>query len=108
MTQELRQYDVLLFPTRWKDEGVPGVLVEGKIAGIAEIVSDTCYNAELISDGTDGVILKENNVSCLAEEINKMDSDREYLQRLKEGSRISAERFYIDNYIEEIIDALKE
>lgn len=105
--EELRQYDVLVFPTRWKNEGVPGVLVEGKIAGLAEIVSDMCYNAELVIDGTEGVILKENSVSCLAEEIDKMDSDREYLQRLKEGSRSSAERFYIDNYIEEIIDALK-
>ena len=25
--KELRKYDVLLLPTRWKNEGVPGILV---------------------------------------------------------------------------------
>lgn len=105
--EELRQYDALLFPTRWRNEGVPGVLVEGKIAGLAEIVSNMCYNAELVSDGTEGIVLKDNNTDCLAEAIDILDSDREYLHRLKEGSRNSAERFYIDNYIGEVINSLR-
>lgn len=44
-------YDLHLFPSRWRNEGVSGVLVEIKMAAVPSIVSDICYNAELIRDG---------------------------------------------------------
>ena len=47
------------FPTKWKTEGVPGILVEGKIAGLAEVVSNESYNSEIVKDGVEGIVLKE-------------------------------------------------
>ena len=63
--EELRKYDVMLFPSRWPFEGVPGILVETKIAGIPSIVSDICYNTEIVEDGVSGIVLKENTPSVL-------------------------------------------
>ena len=57
--EELSKYDVMLLPTRWKNEGVPGVFVEAKIAGVLSIVSNICYNAEIIEDGVSGIVLKK-------------------------------------------------
>lgn len=36
---EFSKYDVLLFSTKWDIEGVPGILAEGKIVGLADIIN---------------------------------------------------------------------
>ncbi len=103
---ELSKYDVLLFPTRWPAEGVPGTLVESKIAGVPAIVSDICYNAEVVEDGVSGVVLKENTAEELAKAIEGLDADRDALYRLKRGAKQSAEKYYIENYMEELLKKL--
>lgn len=99
----LAVYDVLLFPTKWKTEGVPGILVEAKIAGITIVASNESHNAELVGDGAEGIILADNNADCLEEALRKLRDDRSLLLKLKEGSKMSANRFYIENYIQDIV-----
>ena len=53
---ELNQYDLHMLPTSWPNEGVPGVLVETKMAAVPSIVSDCCHNAEIVRDGADGIV----------------------------------------------------
>ena len=105
--KELAKYDVLLFPTKWETEGVPGILVEGKISGLAEIVSNKSYNAELVCDGVGGIVLEQNDKKQLANAIMLLDRKRDYLEKMKHGSRKSAERFYVDNYIENVKSELE-
>lgn len=104
----LNSFDVLLFPTRWKHEGVPGVLVESKIAGLPAIVSDIAFNAELVENGISGIVMQENTSEKLIREITKLNQDRNLLYRLKQGSKSSAEQYYIENYIDDIIAELKQ
>ena len=96
---ELSQYDVLLLPTRWEAEGVPGILVEGKIAGLAEIVTDHNYNAEIVENGQDGIVLKNNTVEELIEAILYVQENPDVLKKMKLNSRKSAEKYYIENSI---------
>ena len=104
---ELSKYDVMLLPTKWKYEGVPGILVESKIAGIPAIVSDICYNAEIVEDGVSGTVLKENTVERLVEAIGCLDEDRGKLDQLKYGAKQSAEMYYIENYMDDILQYLE-
>ena len=100
---ELSQYDILLLPTRWKAEGVPGIFVEAKIAGLAIITSAQNYNSEIIKNGKEGIILKENNAKNLVNALKIINQDREVLMDLKEGSLVSAKKFFIENYIDSIV-----
>lgn len=100
VVSELNKYDLHLFPSRWPNEGVPGVLVETKMAAVPSVVSDICYNAELVVDGEEGVVLGENTSEALAQAISSLDVDREKLDAMKSASLRSAERFYIDRYID--------
>ncbi len=99
---ELAKYDVVLLPTKWKTEGIPGILVEAKIAGVTCIVSDESYNAEIIKNGEEGIVLSENTPEKLKEAIVKLDSDKDLLNRLKSNNHASAEKYYIENYIDQI------
>lgn len=105
---EISQYDILLLPTKWKTEGVPGILVEAKIAGLPCIVSGESYNAEIVRDGRDGIVLGENTGRCLADAIAKLDGDRELLSRLAIESARSADAYLIENNVSKIIQCLRE
>ena len=94
--RELNGYDVLLLPTRCKTEGLPGILIEAKIAGVASVISDINYNREIVEDGVDGLILPEDSVECLIDALKKLDGDREALLRMKQASQTTAEQYYID------------
>lgn len=101
---ELAKYDVLLLPTRWAAEGVPGILVEGKIAGLAEVVTDHNYNAEIVTNGWDGIVLKHNTADELIEAISRLDNDRTMLLNMKHNSKISSEKYLIENNITDIVN----
>ena len=104
----LHGYDVILLPTYHEAEGIPGALVEAKIAGVPAIVSDFRYNAEIVEDGVSGIVLKENTTEALAEAIERLDKGRELLYQLKVGAKRSAEDYYIEKYIPAILEDLKE
>lgn len=100
---ELRRYDVHLLPTSWPNEGVPGVLVETKVAAVPSIVSNCQYNAEIVNDGMDGFVLEECTTEALVRAICRIDEDRELLDEMKANAFESAERYYIDRYIDWIV-----
>jgi glycosyltransferase involved in cell wall biosynthesis len=104
--EKLNQYDVLLFPTRWKTEGVPGVLVEAKIAALPAIVSNVSFNAEIIEDGKNGMVLTENSSVELANAIECLYYDRDLLMEMKKNAKISGEEYLIENYIDDIVEMI--
>lgn len=104
--EKLHGYDVLLLPTRWIAEGVPGIIVESKIAGITAIVSDHNYNSEIVDSGVDGIVLKDNTTERLVEAILDLDSHRDKLFRLKQEGIKSSEKYYIENYIGSIVECI--
>ena len=106
--RELNKYDILLFPTKWTVEGVPGILVEAKIAGLALIVSNMSYNAEFVEDGKDGYILPENTPEALKEKIEVLYENPVLVIRMRQESGASAERFFFDHYIPDVIGNLDE
>ncbi|WP_044913158.1 glycosyltransferase [Butyrivibrio sp. WCE2006] len=105
--KELAQYDILLLPTRWDAEGIPGIVVEGRIAGLVPLLSDHNYNKELVNDNIDGILLKDKRSSDeLKIEIERLCNDKDLLYIMRKNSIKRAEDYYIDNYIDEIINGL--
>lgn len=103
--EKLHEYDVMLFPSQWKAEGVPGVLVESKMAGITVIASDIAYNEEIINEANDeGLIIHGDMVEGLVEKISELSENRDLLKRLKTGSYRSRYRYSSETYR----DMLKE
>ena len=97
---ELNQYDILLFPSRYTTEGVPGVLVEAKMAGITAIVTNTSYNHEIVTDGVDGVVIK----STLADELNALSFDE--INKYKQNAYKSRKKYSINTYREQLLSEL--
>ncbi len=105
--RELAKYDVLLLPTRWKAEGLPGILVEAKIAGLPAVVSDHNFNREIVRHGHDGIVIPNVTAEKLATVLQDLDEDRETLLRMKKASRASAEGYYMDVCAADVIRELE-
>lgn len=104
--QKLNEYDILLFPTKWKGEGVPGILVEAKMAGIAVIASPMNFNKEIIREDMDeGFLLEKDYSQEMLAIIKRCYEDRELLNRIKTGSYQSRKRYALEEY-ENMIEKL--
>lgn len=66
---ELGNYDVLMFPTYWKGEGFPGVIIDAFICGLPIIASDWNINSEFVIEGYNGFLIKSKNTIELAEKM---------------------------------------
>lgn len=105
----LSGYDILLLPTRWEAEGLPGIIVESRIAGLVPVVSDHNFNNELVKDGEDGILLRNKLDSDeLANGIIRLWINRKTYDRLRQNGMKRAEDYYIENYVVKIAEELSE
>ncbi len=102
----ISSYDLLLFPSLWKHEGVPGVLVESKIAGVPTIVFNNNFNAEVVVNTKEGLVVDRNDINGFINYVRDLDSDRSKLLALAEGAYKSAERYFLDAYTGELLRAM--
>lgn len=105
---ELNQYDLHLFPTMCPNEGVPGVIVETKLAAVPTVASARGYSAELIEDGVDGVLAHEDSAQELAGIVGSLADDPARVDSMKSAALESAERFYVDRYLNWIVSDMHE
>lgn len=95
----LNTYDLLLLPTKCTTEGIPGILVESKLAGIPAIVSDVAYNRELVADGEQGVVLPQNTAGALANALRELSAAPGLVDRLKAGALRDAENYLLQTHL---------
>ena len=102
--QELSQYDVLLFPSVWRGEGVPGILVESKFAGIPAVVSAHNFNAEVVTDNVDGfVVSKKNMIDGFTQAITCLINDPMLYNSMSINALNSKQQYNVETYVERII-----
>lgn len=84
----LASYSAMLFPTFWKGEGFPGILIDAMIAGTPVIASEWGYNTEIIENGTTGIIIKSKNVDELANAMNSFICNHSKVAEMTRHCRI--------------------
>ena len=105
---KLSQYDILFFPTRWKIEGVPGILVEAKIAGVPVIASDVSFNSLIVEDKIDGILVSSDSLPDLQKATIFLANNHDVLKRMSEGALTNSKKYLIDTYLDGIIDQFKD
>ena len=104
--KKLNEYDILLFPTQWKGEGIPGILVEAKMAGLAVIASPMNFNREVIrEENREGFLLDKKYPEEMRDIIKSCSEDKALLNRIKEGSYQSRKRYALEEY-EDMVESL--
>ena len=92
--ETLSNYDVMLLPTHFYTEGLPGSVVDAYISGIPVIVTEWKHSHEFVDDGKSGFIVPfENGKEQLIDRVLLLGSDRKLLQELKENVLVKRMEF---------------
>ncbi len=65
----LRNYDILLFPTKWKNEGFPGSFIDAMAAGLVVLASKRENFRDIIKNDINGYLIDENDLSMFVDKI---------------------------------------
>lgn len=105
---EMGGYDVHLLPTSYGNEGVPGSIVESKLAGIPTIATRLRWIPDMIEDGVDGILIDGADACALACAIRRYDADRRFLAAASDAAWASASSYFVDSYIDGIVREISE
>ncbi|MBI2632593.1 glycosyltransferase family 4 protein [Candidatus Pacearchaeota archaeon] len=89
-------------------EGMPQVLVEAMALGKVVIASNNRGNSDIIINGKNGFLFKNNNFKDLADKINKiLKMKREKLIKVKKEAKKTAKQFSWNIIIDKILRVIK-
>lgn len=92
--QTLNNYDVMLLPTHYYTEGLPGSIIDAYISGIPVIVTDWKHSREFVDDGKCGYVIPfENGEGVLIERVVQLMNDRDILFDLHKGALAKRQEF---------------
>lgn len=92
--ETLSNYDVMLLPTHFYTEGLPGSVVDAYISGIPVIATEWKHSHEFIDDGKSGFIVTfENGKQQMINRVKSLEEDRTLLRRMKANALIKRMEF---------------
>lgn len=99
----LKNYDLLLLPTKAVTEGYPGAVFEGYAAGLP-IITTRCGGIPEIVDESSGVFVEPGNTDALFDAMKTVVEDNDRYRRLREGVRVKRKEFdsatWADRFVE--------
>lgn len=103
----LSKYDVLLFPTKYYNEGLPGTIIEAYISSLAIVASEWKYAHEYISDSKNGYIFNFDDYNDFYQKALKI-LDRKKIEKFKKYSKELSKKYNIEYLLSDFIVELKK
>ena len=103
----LRKYYMLLFPSFWNAEGMPGAIIDALFSGLPIIAREWKFCHELIENNTTGYIYDYDKPKELYELILKSIQDTETINAMRYNCLKKAELFDEKNVIKEICQLME-
>ena len=81
--QTLKNYDLQLFPTKFRTEGIPGSVVESFFAGVPVVASKWNSFDDVIDDGITGIGFEFENYDDFKDKLQNLICDYEKINQMK-------------------------
>ena len=91
--ETLKVYDALLFPTKYKTEGLPGTIIDAYAAGIPVISARWESFQDIVDDGNTGVGYIQNDNSALMDSLLWACNNPEKIRGMKRNCIVKAKEF---------------
>jgi glycosyltransferase involved in cell wall biosynthesis len=83
----MRECDLLLFPSGYHGEGMPGVLIEAGLAGLPVVATDVPGVSTIVDDGETGCIVPVDDLAAMVEAVDTLLSDPDRRTRMGRAAR---------------------
>ena len=95
----LSKYHYMLFPTFWKGEGFPGVVMDAYISGTPIIASDWSLNTEYVINGKTGYIMNSLDAKSLSNLMLELINNKDGYNEMVHNCKIEALKYDTSNVI---------
>lgn len=97
------EYDLQLFPTKYRTEGFPGSILDAFYAGIPTLSAKWYSGSEVINDGVDGVLFEQFDFLDMEKKLKNLCDDSDFLNRLKAGAQLRGRQYDGETIIREML-----
>jgi alpha-maltose-1-phosphate synthase len=104
--REMRQHDVLIFPSLFEGFGLG--ITEAMSQGAAVITTAHTAGPDIIDDGVDGFIVPIRSADAIAEKLELLARDREHLHAMKIAARKKMRMYPWENYRRALVTLAQE
>ncbi|MFT5705980.1 MAG: glycosyltransferase involved in cell wall biosynthesis [Oceanospirillaceae bacterium] len=101
-----RDSDIFLFPTIYKQEAFPLVILEALSSKCVVVSCSTGAIPEILNDGISGVLLKDNNVATIYEAIKTLFDNDEMMSTLSNNGFARSLEYKADSIEETLLNVI--
>lgn len=105
--ETLRNYYMLLFPTHWRHEGIPGTIIDSFASGVPVISRRWQYCDEMITNGINGLVYEWDEPNKLFNQVLYAINNPQKIIAMKENCVHAASKYLEDAVIEKICSEMK-
>lgn len=99
----IAKYDIQLFPTHYKTEGIPGAILDSYFAGVPVVAARWNSFSDIIIEGQTGNGFEINDVDDFYLVLDKLIKDKEKIQKMKYRALKEAKEYTPKIVIEEFL-----
>ena len=104
----LKDYYLLLFPTRFQTEGIPGTIIDSFAAGVPVVAAEWQYCREMIHDGKNGFVYPLYDTSRLENILLNIVQYPDKINEMKKICLISAKDYMPEKAMKILVDNLQK
>lgn len=104
--KKLSEFGCMLFPTRYKSEGFPGVIVDAFICGLPVIATRWNMNEEIIEDKWNGLLVPPGDIKALAWAMITIMTDNDLCRYLSSNSLTCRNHYHLDAVKDRILELI--
>lgn len=102
------KYYLLLFPTRFKTEGIPGTIIDSYAAGVPVVASNWDSANEIIEDKKTGFIFPFNDIDGFYTTLDNLSSMSNYITEMKSECVKKAKTYSSNVVVKKICDLMEQ
>ena len=107
-TDIIKKYFMLVFPTRFRTEGIPGTIIDAFAAGTPVVAARWNSCNEIIEDNYNGLTYEMGNIDELYDILIKCSKNPSIINSMNDNCIKSAERYMPDNAMQVLIDLINK
>ena len=104
----IEKHDLLLFPTLYYTEGIPGTIIDAFFAGVPILSSRWENYGELLEDGVTGLSYEMGNLEEFYEKLNYIIHNRNLLKKMRENCKKRAVKYTPAASLKVLVDNIEE